>query len=73
MHLPIKVIRQPPIIIQSAQIRAANITDLEFLMAGRARGIAQGFEFALFFFFCGFGDANFVVFGYGEGDLGGVA
>lgn len=73
MHLPIEMIREPTIVIQPAQIRAAHVAHLELLMARRAGGVGQGLELALFFLFGGFGDADFVVLRDGEGDAGGFA
>ena len=73
MHLPVKVISKSSIVIQPAQVSTADITDLQFLMPAGAGGVGEGFEVAFFFFFGGFGDADFVVFAYGEGDRGGFA
>ena len=72
MHLPIKVIRQPPIIIQPTQIRAAHIANLQLLMAAGAGGVREGFQLPLFFLFGGFGGADFVEFGDGRGDAAGL-
>lgn len=63
MHLPVEMIRQPPIVVQSTQIRTAHVTDLQLLMPAGARGVGQGFELALFFFFAGLGGADLVELG----------
>lgn len=47
MHLPIKMIRQPAIIIQPTQIRTTHIADLQFLVSARARRIRQRLELRL--------------------------
>jgi len=47
MHFPIKVVRQPSIIIQPTQIRSAHITDLQLLMSTRSRRIAQCLQLSL--------------------------
>ena len=60
MHLPIEVIRQSSIVIQSTQIRPADVTDLKFLMPRRTRGVGKGFQLSFFFLFGGFGGADFV-------------
>lgn len=73
MHFPIKVIRQPPIIVQSTQIRATHITNLQFLVTRRPGGVREGFQLSFFFFFGRFGGADFVVFVNGECDGGGFA
>ena len=67
------MIRQPPIVIQPAQVRPAHVANLQFLMPRGPRSIRQGFEFALFFLLAGFGDADFVEFGDGGSDGAGFA
>lgn len=47
MHLPVEVIRQPPIIIQATQIRATHIAHLQLLMPTGPTGIAQRLQLAL--------------------------
>jgi hypothetical protein len=59
MHLSIKVICQSPIVVQSAEIGAADITDLKFLMTRRPRRIRQRLELAFSFILCGFGLSEF--------------
>lgn len=66
MHLAVEMIRQSSIVVQSTQIRTTHVADLQFLMAAGARGVGQGFEVALFFFFAGLGGADFVEFGVGS-------
>lgn len=39
VHLPIKMIRQSPVIIKTTEIRAADVADLQFLMSRRPRGV----------------------------------
>jgi len=58
MHLPIKMIRQPPIIIQPTQIRAAHIADLQLLVAAGPRRIGQGLELRLVLGLCEQGGAD---------------
>ena len=65
------MIRQPPIIIQSTQIRATHITYLQFLVTRRSGGVGERFQFSFFFFLGGFGGADFMVLENGEGDGGG--
>lgn len=48
MHLPVKVIRQPAVIIQPGQVRATDVADLQLLMARGPRGVRKGLELALF-------------------------
>lgn len=62
MHLPIEVIRQSPIIIQSTQIRATHVTDLQLLVTRRSGGVGERFQFSFFFFLGSFCGADFVVF-----------
>ena len=73
MHLSIEMVRQSPIIIQTTQIRPTNITDLQLLVTRRAAGVAQGFKLAFFVLFGSFGDTDFMMLGYGEGDVGSFA
>lgn len=68
MHLPIKVIRQSPIIVQSTQIRATHVADLQFLVTRRPGGVGEHFQISFFFFFGGFGSADFMMLEDCEGD-----
>lgn len=70
MHLPIEMVRQSPIIIQTRQVSSADIADLQFLMSRGTGCIRKGLEFAFLFLFGSFGGANFVVFQDGECDRG---
>lgn len=47
MHLSEEVVCQSAIIIESTQVCAANVADLELLVAGWARGILEVLEVAL--------------------------
>ena len=73
MHLAIEMIRESSIVVQPAQIRAADVTDLKFLMTAGTGGVREGFEIAFFLLFGGFGDTDFVVLGHCERDGGGFA
>lgn len=73
MHLPVEMIRQPPIIIQSTQIGSTDIADLQFLMPRGTRGVGEGFKFALFILFGGLCDVDLVEFRDGGGDGAGFA
>lgn len=73
MHLPIKVIRQPPVVVQPTQIRAAHVADLEFLVAAGPGGIGEGAQFAFFFLLGSFGSADLVEFTDGGADGTGFA
>lgn len=47
MHLSIKVIRQPTVVVQAGEICAADVADLQLLVARRAGGVAEGLELLL--------------------------
>lgn len=68
MHLSEEVIRQTTVVIQSTEVCAAHIADLQFLVARGAGGILEVFEFALTSFLLVFGGADLVEFVEGEGD-----
>ena len=73
MHLSIKMVRQPPIIIQPRQIRTTHIADLQLLVAARPRCIRERLEFGLVL---GLGEqrrADTDVFFQGARDEGGCA
>lgn len=69
VHLPVEMIGQPPVIVEPAQIGAADITHLELLVTRRTRGIRQLLEFLFALCFCLLGLAYAVVFVDGAGDL----
>ena len=73
MHLPIKVVRQPAIVIQPRKIRAADVANLELLVARGTARFGERAEFALFVFLGGFGETDLVELGSGEGYAAGVA
>lgn len=55
VHLPVEVVRQTAIVVESTQIGAANIADLQLLVARRAGRVGQGLELALAGLFLVFG------------------
>lgn len=73
MHFAIKVIRQPAIVVQTTQVGAAHVADLQLLVAGGAGRVGEGFQLALLFFLGDFGGADFVEFGHGGRDAAGFA
>lgn len=46
MHLAVEMIRETSIVVESAEIGAADVTDLQFLVARRTRGVGEGFQVA---------------------------
>lgn len=68
MHFAVEVIRQPPVVIQSTQVRTANITHLQLLVSARARSVGKRAELAFLFFFGSFGGADFIELGDSGGD-----
>lgn len=46
MHLTVKVVGETTIIIETGEVRAADIANLELLVAGRTAGIGQVLELA---------------------------
>lgn len=68
MHFAVEVIRQPPVVIQSTQVRTANITDLQLLVTARARSVRKGSELAFLLFSGSFGGADFIELGDSGGD-----
>lgn len=58
VHLPVEVIRQPAIIVESTQIGTANVADLQLLVARRAGRVSKVFELALAGLFLVFGCAD---------------
>lgn len=62
------MIRQPAVIVESAQVRAADVAHLEFLVAGGAGGVGEGLEFALAVGADGLSLTELEVLGHGEGD-----
>ena len=57
MHLPVKVIGEAPVVIETAEVGAADVADLELLVARGARGVGELLELALAL---GFGLAGLV-------------
>lgn len=68
MHLAVKVVSQPAVVVEPAEVGAADIADLQLLVAGRARGVGQGLELllALGFLLAGLADAEELVLGAGD-------
>lgn len=46
MHLSEEMVRQPTIVIETTQVRAADIAHLQFLMTRRTGGILEVLQFA---------------------------
>jgi len=68
MHLAVEVIREAPVIVQSTQICATDITDLQLLMTGWTRSLAERFELALAIRLDGLCLAELKVFRHGKVD-----
>lgn len=68
VHLSEEVVRQTAVVVQSTKVGAAHVADLQFLVAGGARGVLEVLEFALAGFLLVFGSADLVEFIEGEGD-----
>jgi len=47
MHLAIKMISQPPVVVESRQVRAADVADLQLLVARGTRRFRQFLQFLL--------------------------
>lgn len=73
MHFAVEVICQAAVVVEAAQVGAADVADLQLLVAAGTGGVGQGLEFALLVFFGGFGGADFVEFGHGYADAAGFA
>lgn len=68
VHLPEEMIRQAAVIVETAQVCAAHVADLQLLVPGWARGILEILQVALADFFLVFGGADLVQLIQGEGD-----
>lgn len=65
MHLAVKVVGQPAVVVEPAEVGAADVADLQLLVAGRTRRIGEGLEFlfALGFLLAGLAHAEELVLG----------
>lgn len=68
VHLAEEVIRQTTVVIQSTEVCAAHVADLQFLVAGGAGCVLKVLELALAGFLLMFGRADLVKFVEGESD-----
>jgi len=62
MHLPVKMVRQSPIVIQPTEIGATDVADLELLVARGTRRVGERLQFALFLLLGLLGGAHFEEF-----------
>jgi hypothetical protein len=62
VHLSEEVVGQPAVVVKTRQVGTANVTDLQFLVAGWTRGILKVLEIALQTFLLVLGGADFVHF-----------
>ena len=62
------MVRQPPVIIQSTEVRAAHVADLQLLVSRRTGRVRQRFQLALEDFLLVLRLADFVEFVDGGGD-----
>lgn len=73
MHLSKEVIGQTPVIIQPAEVGAANVADLQLLVSTGPRCVGQCFEFPLAILLHLFQLANLEVFRHGGIDAAQLA
>jgi hypothetical protein len=68
MHLSVEVVRQATVVVKSAEVRTADVADLEFLMSRRTRRVGERFELLLTvgFGLRGLADAEQLVLGTGD-------
>jgi hypothetical protein len=60
VHLSEEVVGQPAVVVKTRQVGTANVTDLQFLVAGWTRGILKVLEIQTFLLVLG--GADFVHF-----------
>lgn len=60
MHFSKEVIRQSAVVIETTEVCAAHVADLQLLVTGGAGGVLEVLEFPLAGFFLVFGGAGFV-------------
>ena len=68
MHLSEEMVGQPSVVVQSAQVGAADVADLQFLVTRRTRGILEVLEITLISFFLMLCCSDFVHFIQGHCD-----
>lgn len=68
MHLSVKVVRQPAVVVEPAEVGAADVADLQLLVARGAGRVGEGLEllFALGLLLAGLADAEELVHGAGD-------
>lgn len=73
VHLAVEVVRQPAVVVEPGEVRAADVADLQLLVARGPRGVGEGLEFALARLLLVLGGADLVELVEGEGDGAGFA
>lgn len=73
MHLSEEMVRQPTIVIETTQVRAADIAHLQLLVTRRSGGILKILQFSLTRFLLVLGCADLVKFVQGLCDGAGFA
>jgi hypothetical protein len=62
MHFTEEVVRESTIVVETTEVRATDVTDLELLVAGGTRSIGKGLELPFAGLFLMLGGSNFVEF-----------
>jgi hypothetical protein len=60
MHFAEEMVRESTVVVETTEVCATDVADLEFLVARGTRRIGEGLQFPFAAFFLVFGGSNFV-------------